>query len=825
MPRIKILASLIISSFALTACNSDTEVLDVEENKLYTSSRIQFDPSGGILSLPNDLLFSGTTDGTLQLPDETAAIEAASGAVITYDDNTYAIGALDGWSTIQPIVIGVDLYEDRTLDASSITQEGAVRIIPVMLGGAISLSSDANCKGAPSLSVCGVTGPELEYGNGKDFITAVNGPSIVIIPLKPFAENASYMYLTTDLIKDSAGESVNGSVTYQLIKKDFAESPIGDPSNAADAAAIGLQQLFNHYDNDFITPFGIDASTVTSTGVFTTQSETDVMNTLKGVMAAGLPAYASTITADTTTTANLGGYILSAATIELPYYLETTSPSSYWKAAGDSPVTILGAYGAASDAGDTAKMTDIANAVSTCPGASLADSKTLVGCEIGFDDYNHLTRFNPLVTPVEFGGKTTQTVNVQITLPTTGSAPWPVNISLHGLGTLKETTLATAGAFAAQGIATIAIDMPLHGSRGFEGTGDTVYEISATDATGALGLQALGLITNGADYANGTPLAFINIESGLTVRDNFRQAIADLLAFRLKIGAFTEDGNNNPLFNTNQVSMHGLSLGSIVGASFAAYANDTDNNPITGSDLSGLFNLKTVSLVAPTGGLASVFNDSPTFGPLLMDELVKMAYVGKVVKTYEDEAKANGTKLTNAEIEQIESDAEPTADSIVANQDNATADTYAELEAYADAEIVPSLLFAVQTLVDPIDPMNIAVKLAANTAKLHVIEIVGDGMDNLPDQVLPNGNGVTLTGTETLIKLLDIGCVDTTGSTKGAVSFTKGHHSSLISPVPAAGATPAEALASTTEMQTQVVVFASSGTIPVITNSVISPCS
>ena len=130
-----------------------------------------------------------------------------------------------------------------------------------------------------------------------------------------------------------------------------------------------------------------------------------------------------------------------------------------------------------------------------------------------------------------------------------------------------------------------------------------------------------------------------------------------------------------------------------------------------------------------------------------------------------------------------------------------------------------------QTLVDPIDPMNIAVKLAANTAKLHVIEIVGDGMDNLPDQVLPNGNGVTLTGTETLIKLLDIGCVDTTGSTKGAVSFTKGHHSSLISPVPAAGATPAEALASTTEMQTQVVVFASSGTIPVITNSVISTCS
>ncbi|EDM64725.1 hypothetical protein PE36_10373 [Moritella sp. PE36] len=831
MPRIKILASLIISSFALTACNSDTEVLDVEENKLYTSSRIQFDPSGGILSLPNDLLFSGTTDGTLQLPDETAAIEAASGAVITYDDNTYAIGALDGWSTIQPIVIGVDLYEDRTLDASSITQEGAVRIIPVMLGGAISLSSDANCKGAPSLSVCGVTGPELEYGNGKDFITAVNGTSIVIIPLKPFAENASYMYLTTDLIKDSAGESVNGSVTYQLIKKDFAESPIGDPSNAADAAAVGLQKLVNHYDADIITALGIDASTVTSTGVFTTQSETDVINILKTVMAAadaGAPAYtaykpgvpaALTITvADANAAAAAVGFAPLSTTIELPYYLKTESKSSYWTALGDSPITILGAY--------AASPTTVGLAVTTnCPSANLAIPATLVGCNIGLDPFKHLTRFNPLVTPVVYNAKPSKTVEVQITIPQSARPAdgYPVNISLHGLGTLKETTLATAKAFADQGIATIAIDMPLHGSRGVDylladgspGT-DGIYDISATDAQ------------FGASYANGTALDFINIESGLTVRDNFRQAIADLLALRLQIAEFT-DGAVIPqtLFDPSKVSMHGLSLGAITGSSFAAYANDAtlvDHNPLDGTPetpANDLYGLKTVSLVAPTGGLASVFNDSATFGPMLMDELVKTVVTAQAI--------ASGA---------TDEEAATQAKGVVDFKDNATAAEYAAAQKYAEDEIVESLLFSIQTQVDPIDPINIAAKLAANTAKLHVIEIVGDGMNNKSDQVLPNGNGVTLTGTETLIKLLELGCLDptSTASTAGAVRFSKGHHSSLIQASGAgatfAGVTDEDAVDARIEMQTQVVTFAegasaaamTGGNILISNTDVISPC-
>jgi Pla-1/cef family extracellular lipase len=814
MPRKKILASLIISSFVLTACDSDSNSDNFDESLMPgdKSSRIQFSPKEGIVSLPNDLLFSGTTDGTLELPDETAAIAAASaaGGTMTYADNTYAIGALDGWSTTQPISIGVELFGDRTLDAASIAQPGAVRIFPVGLGGPLSTSPTPACKGYPSLTVCEIDRTdELVYGT--HFITKASGNSIAVVPLIPFAEKSSYIYLTTDLIQDSSGQAVKGSFTYDLLKKDFATNPIGDPANPDDAAAVQLQTLFNHYDNQILTPLGIDASSVTLTGVFTTQSNTDVINTLKGAIyfsATGTTAYdayapsSPSIVLDTTLSVAMALGIdntddrfdsstatsLYSSTIDLPYYLDYTSTTSHWTAKGDSPLTILGAYAAA--------PTAILNLLSSvCPTADVDIPSTLVGCEAGLDDFNHLTRYNPLpAIPLS-----TETVNVQITVPDSAKplGGWPVNIAVHGLGTHKGTTLANAGYLAEQGIATIAIDMPLHGSRGFDLlNSDGVYEISATDSS------------FGAPYANGTPLAFININSGLTVRDNFRQAVVDLLALRTKIEEFT-DPAGGLLFNKDEVSAHGLSLGAITATSLTAYAND-----IT---LSAFYGLKTTSLVAPTGGLADTFNDSAEFGPMLMDELIKVVSV-------------------------TQGNSENEAAAIVANRTSAT---YIALESYVDENIIPSLLFSIQTQVDPIDPINFAstlkVQITNDQTKLHIIEIIGDGADNLSDQVLPNGNGLTLTGTTKLISLLGLGCVDETTTTdvntSGAIKFLKGHHSSLIKTTPSAGASTAGAIAASLEMQTQVATFAYSASANGLTvtnsdvdsdgsgNDLIDPCS
>ncbi|WP_157824436.1 VolA/Pla-1 family phospholipase [Moritella sp. Urea-trap-13] len=832
MPRKKILASLIISSFALTACDSDTEVLDVKENKLYTSSRIQFSPADGIVSLPNDLLFSGTTDGTLELPDELAAIKVASaaGTTMTYADSTYAIGALDGWSTTHPIVIGVDLYEDRTLDVSSIEQPGAVRILKVSLGGPLSASDNANCKLQDSLTVCVLDGFGTELSYGTDFITTVNGNSIAVVPLKPFAAKASYMYLTTNLIKDSEGESVNGSVTYQLLKKDYAENPIGDPSNPADVSAVGLQKLVNHYDS-FIPAFGIDASTVTHAGVFTTQSVFDVIDTVQSQITSAANATFTFTPVDKgydTPTANVSipssGDVYSASAT-LPYYLSKTSSDSYWQAAGSSIAAVGVALGTPYDDTDIMPLSGagLVGQIAACPiaglnsmdaaavGAIVAGIKTnptavaqlLPYCDIKYDTgakagdsidpFKHLTRFNPLPAAGSLQAPVTQNIDIQITLPKSASAPYPVNISIHGLGTLKETTLATADAFAQAGIATIAIDMPLHGSRGLNVGTDGVYEISATDAAGAVLLQDSLLPIIAASYAKGSPLAFVNINSGLTVRDNFRQAIVDLLTLRAQLGNFIDPIGGSQLFDTDKVTVHGLSLGAITAASFTTYANRVSNTT---------FNVTKASLVAPTSGLAWAFAESPSFRPAVLDGLVAVVAEGKNVE-------------------------KPTPGS----------STYAEYLQIAIDTLEPSLKFAIQTLVDPIDPINMASTLVVNTPALHVIEVVGDGFDgdiytlteagqpaydinatNKSDQTLPNFGAIPVTGTERLIANLGLPCVTATTATRGAVRFKNGHHSSLISTKSAAGATTEQAAYATAEMQSQVVKFAASGTI-VIDNS------
>lgn len=812
MSRKKILASLIISSFALTAC--DSEDLPIKENENFSYSRLQFNPTGGQLPKPNDLLFASTVklpngnalapDGTLQLPDEIKAV-AASGATTTYADNTIAIGALDGWSTTHPLVMDVDLLDGRTIVSGpgGFLAENSVRIFPVTLNGPLSTDS-ANCStdSSVSLTLCDTDG-ELQYGQTGDFIVKVtdDGASdgkgtIAIIWMKPLPAKSSFLYAFTDLIKDSSGKVIRGSKTYEFVKQDQATTPVGKEESSTRT----VQGLMNDYDKALVNDYSMTAEEITFTGTFTTQSTLDVVSTVKSLIVSPDTTFQPSITSATvdstkTVATALGmnaadprytdanATKLYASQLTVPYYLSQTDKDSYWKAKGDSPLALLGAA-------TTGKISS-AQLKAACGHETVdavANPKLLVGCNtLDIDPFNHLTRYNPLPMPTGI-----QDVAVQITVPN-GTKPaggWPVNIAIHGLGTLKETTLQNAGAMAKQGIATIAIDMPLHGSRGFDLNNDGVFDISATDPQ------------LGASYAKGTALAFINVNSGLTVRDNFRQAIVDLLSLRKMIPAFT-DPEGGTLFNPLKVSTHGLSLGAITATSFAAYANQAfvPANPTADA----AYALQSVSLVAPTGGLSWVFNESPTFGPLLMDQLVVLV------------AKTQGQTITLP--------TDPAALTAFRNSD-----TYKKLEAAADASVVPSLLFSVQTQVDSIDPINMASTLAANTANLHLIEVVGnepDG-DNKADQVLPNSGSVPVTGTEPLIANLGLGCVDqdSAAPTKGAVRFLKGHHSSLINPGVATGVTDAaDALNASLEMQSQVASHAV-GTLSVNnSNAVVKTCS
>ncbi|MFK8079320.1 MAG: Ig-like domain-containing protein [Granulosicoccus sp.] len=125
-------------------------------------------------------------------------------------------------------------------------------------------------------------------------------------------------------------------------------------------------------------------------------------------------------------------------------------------------------------------------------------------------------------------------------------------------------------------------------------------------------------------------------------------------------------------------------------------------------------------------------------------------------------------------------------------------------------------LTVAQTLIDSGDPVNHAGTVAAQSnTRIHLIEVIDDA-------VIPNRVALApLSGTEPLISLLNLPSVDTTVmDSNAAVRFTSGDHSSLLRPMPGEVENEppsAEAIAITTEMQSQTAGFANNlgATLPV----------
>ncbi|MBO2657903.1 VolA/Pla-1 family phospholipase [Shewanella algae] len=816
-----ILGVAIASALGLTACGEDSynELKDKTE-PLIPESHLVFDPAKAEVPLPNDLLLSGTTDGTLNIPGE------ASG---DYTNPQLALGALDGWSTTQPITIDIEPSKDNSgntlsLLASSVAQPGAVRMFEAVSGGP--LSSKAECQAKPSVSACEV-GEELVWG--EDFITQASGNKIVIVPLKPLKPAQSYIYATTKLIMDSAERPIAPSYTYGLLKLDIDTAPLET------ADQLMLQTLVNSYEKGMAAAHGVDKESITYSGLFTTQSVADVYETTKLLMlqpgSPYAPKWLQTPTPAGYTVAMAAGltpadgiaYVLAdladvyTAAIEVPVYGTCSSAScdginGYWQAQGDSPVSVLLAL----QAGTLSQENFAAQAMAynIDPAAALANPSLLAGKAWKLDDDSaadatkHLTRFNPIPAIRNY-----ETVPVLISMPnatklaafyasqglpfTPPTSGWPTTIALHGLGGGKEMSLAYAGSYAAAGVATVAMDMPLHGARSFDANGDGIYEVSASGA-------AYGSVVGKPDaFQNGNPLVFVNIESTLSVRDNFRQATMDHLALRAAItgmSAQLAEMGAPQVFDNNQITAQGLSLGAIVGTNFATYASTGLKDPASGTALPNYYGIKGASLVAPSGGLAGSFAGSATFAPLLFANVT----ASDTFKSLVDAANKQGYQPGSAEYEALVQ------------------------EVYA--EFIPTFAFAVQTGIESADPINQTAMLKATGLPVHLVEIVGDGAGNKGDQVLPGTvAGFPLSGTEPLIATLGLNCVDQTSAGGGAVRFAKGHHSSLIDPSEVPGVTDGMAAQATAEMQSQVSIFASSAgkdgaSILVTDSSVLQSC-
>jgi len=808
----KLLLSLaVISALGLSGCDNETiEDVDNAENStpIVASARIVFDPANGVLSVPNDLLFSGTLDGTLNLPVDDAT---------DFSDPTVAMSALDGWSTTNPFLLDITFPAGTSLDANSVSNPASIQMFETLMGG------DVGCEDVPRGAACTVV-TELTFG--VDFVTQAAGNSIAVVPLKPLKGKTTYILALTDNLKDNNGKAVAGSSTYESVRQDITTHPLATP------AQLGLQGVINSYENAIIAA-GADQDTLIYTMALTTQSTVDVLATTKGLMANNVPAMAENALDNGIPAIGVQDTGMSVAdiladkipaeliplyssanfmqgSISLPYYLgvpTTENPlapiNTSWKSLCDSGAMLAG-VAAKISAGELPPETIPAEPISlddgTCMAISAAKNLPAPGLRaLGIDTDRFLTKFSPVPKANVMMDLTVQmttpdvavanAVRAGLGLPADLVEPdngWPVVIMQHGITSKKEDMLLLTGLLSMYGLATIAIDHPLHGSRGFDLDGDEVDEINTSTVSAT---------------------HYMNLASLLTTRDNLRQSTVDLLGLRLGmnfLGGSHTEGNAIKIDNTN-VHYIGHSLGSMTGINFMALTN----SPLD-SQVDPLFAVNTSVQAMPGTMVATLLMESGAFGDIIKSGLTFAA-----------------SEEFQAYIAQVHvSETPPTEDEMV----DYYRDFYALMTPEQQSDLngtFAKFSFAAQTVTDAGDPVNYATMMAAAEKPTYLIEVIGDGGTNLGDQVVPNAVSTSpMSGTEGAITLLGLSGISesTQGdSVSGVVRFLFGHHSSILDPRPGSrGEAPNAEMtgAATKEMQSQVAnFFSTNGQLISIQNS------
>ncbi|MDX1705836.1 VolA/Pla-1 family phospholipase [Pseudidiomarina sp.] len=791
----KLLLVTAISSALLVACGSGDEAPVTETETQVNSTRVLFDPANGAVPVPSNILLSGTVDGTLNIP----VADATDGA-----NPTVALNGLDGWGTHSTSTFSFSLPLDAdgdqvTVNSASLEAAGSIRVFEAIMGGS---AVSAECAAASPAATCAVV---AELTHGVDFMVRATGPAgVAVVPLQPLKPKTGYLIVLTDNIQDSLGRDVEPSQTYALMKRDADTHPV-----SSSASAVGLQRLINSYENA-LQAFGVNKESIIYTSNYTTQSTADVFVAIKGLMtqqfmSTGSPALgvqdtgisvadalvgAGQLPADPTNPAYAAASTASLyqGQVTLPYYLPVPTAENprapltgRWMAMCDSPASILGAIqaGALDPAAAGIDPAALQNPALLLPPNNCYDFP-------GIDPERHLTKYNPfpattmqanipvvMAVPDEAAVNQVRTAQglAPISKPANG---WPVVIFQHGITGAKTNSFGIAGTLAVSGFATVAIDHPLHGDRGF----------GAINAT------------------TGSATAYMNLGSLLTARDNIRQSISDMLGLRLSLNA--AQGAD---VDGSRVFLVGHSLGGITGTVFTAMGNTEMSGAL--QPASGLFNVEASSLMAPGGSIANLLLGSPTFGPVIKSQLLYAAN--------EDFAAAVNQAAQNAGI----SPSDPGFQGLLIQVYNQFLSGLNDSQRAQVNGLFEQFAFAAQTVIDSADPINYARNIIATESPIHLIEVVGNG-DSLPDQVVPNSvPGKPLAGTEPLIAQMELQAITQTtasadGTTvSGAVRFTEGNHSSIVS--------PAASVAATIEMQMQAAGWFSTGAtaIPVFNPAVI----
>jgi len=315
----KSLISITLVSALLSACGGDS-TYDFTETEEPAVSALPhgpiFDPAGADIPQTNDLLFNGTTDGTLNIPNPDANPIIA------------AINELDGFSTSNPIIAKFGM----SLDPASLIIGETIRIFEITKAGAAITAA----------------GRELTAAEIIIKVIGDDANTLALIPFPPLKESTSYEVILTNGIKDTEGKIAIAPSAYSLARS--TEDLTGGDFEA-------LEPIRQHVNNmELIAASkGVDTTKIVLTWSFTTQSITPVLKQVAADAVAGKITMIQTAFntshlqpagIDYEGLAFSGNADVHVGTLDVPYYLEVPSAQNptailtgHWKGPNGTALT------------------------------------------------------------------------------------------------------------------------------------------------------------------------------------------------------------------------------------------------------------------------------------------------------------------------------------------------------------------------------------------------------------------------------------------------------------------------------------------------------
>ena len=291
----------ILAALSLSAC-SDSSDYDFEQSRedaenaaaqLPASTfEASFNPGASVIPFPNNLLMSGTEDGTINITVDDPE---------DYANPQVALNALDGFSTTSPITASFS----QAIDPASVVVGDTVRVFEVT----------TTAQGA-------VTGIVSELATPQDIVATVpeSSPStLAILPIAPLKESTSFLVVLTDGITNTEGTAADKSTNYYLTS--------GSTELTGAVAALEPVRLLTSSFEAVASTVLEEDETIVLSWTFTTQSITPTMTALSDASEAGAIVVSPAGTPSSAFNPALtGASTIHVGAVTVPYY--QTAPTA-----------------------------------------------------------------------------------------------------------------------------------------------------------------------------------------------------------------------------------------------------------------------------------------------------------------------------------------------------------------------------------------------------------------------------------------------------------------------------------------------------------------